>query len=168
MAKRRIMKNLLIALIFLLINCIPKSFAVSEEEETVKVHFKEIEGRYAQLVDKTQFYVFRDSKGAVVPVEDSLEAEYYIQFAINSSLMRLKNPEDKIYEVVVKVKPKENSSLVGMTEAKDEGKWDEVVTHLSKELADNLVSIFKRILKEKYKEETPEPEEETEKEIKNE
>lgn len=162
------MKNLLIAVIFLLINCIPKPFVVSEEEETVKVHFKEIGGRYAQLVDKTQFYVFRDSKGAVVPVEDSLEAEYYIRFSINSSLMRLKNPEDKIYEVVVKVKPKENSSLIGMTEAKDEGKWDAVVTPLSKELADNLVSIFKRILKEKYKEEKPEPKEKIEEEIENE
>jgi hypothetical protein len=167
MAKRR-MKNLLIAVIFLLINCLPKPFAVLQEEETVKVHFKELEGRYAQLVDKTQFYVFRDSKGGVAPVEDSLEAEYYIQFAVNSSLMRLKNPEDKIYEVVVKVKPRENSSLVGMTEAKDEGKWDAVVTPLSKELADNLVSIFKGILKEKYKEEIPEPEEEIEEAIENE
>lgn len=158
------MRYILIALIFLLTNCIPKPFVVSQKEETIKVHFKEIEGRYGQLVDKTQFYVFRNSNGLVVPVEDSLEAEYYIRFAINSSLMRLKNPEDKIYAVVVKVKPKENSSLVGMTEAKDEGKWDEVVTPLSKELADNLVSIFKRILEEKYKEEIPEPEEEIENE----
>lgn len=142
----------------------PKPFVVSQEGETVKVHFKEIGGNYGQLVDKTQFYVFRNSNGWVVPVEDSLEAEYSIHFSINSSLPRLKNPEKKTYEVVVKVKSKKNSSLLGMTEAKGEGNWNEVVTPLSKELADNLLPIFKGILKEKNKEETPEPE----KEIKNE
>jgi hypothetical protein len=163
MAKNR-MRNFLIAAIFLVGNCIPKPFAISQKKETIKVHFKEIEGRYGQLVDKTQFYVLRDSKGWVVPVEDSLEAEYYIRFSINSSLMRLKNPEDKTYEVVVKVKHKRNSSLLGMTEAQDKGKWDEVVTPISKKLADNLVAIFNGILKERNKEEAPEPE----KEIKNE
>jgi hypothetical protein len=163
MAKRR-MKNLLIAVIFLVINCIPRSFAISQKEETINVHFKEIEGRYGQLVNKTQFYVFRDSDGWIVPVEDSTEAAYYITFAINSSLKRLKDPEVKVYEVVAKVKHKENSSIIGMTEASVEGKWSDVATLLSKELADNLVSIFKGILKEEKKEEIPEPEEEIENE----
>lgn len=142
----------------------PKPFAIPQEGETVKVHFKEIEGIYNQLVDKTQFYVFRNSKGWVVPVEDSLEAEYYIRFSINSSLVRLKNPEDKMYDVIVKVKPRENSSLIGMTGAKEEGRWNEIVTPLSKELANNIIPIFKDILIEKNKEEMPEPEKETENE----
>lgn len=163
MAKNRI-KIFSISTIFLIISCIPKPFAVSREGETVKVYFEEIRGSYSQLVDKTQFYVLRNSNGWIVPVEDSLKAEYYTQFSINSSLSSLKNPEVKIYEVFVRVKHKKNPSFFGMTEAKDKGRWDEVVTPISKELADNLVSMFNEILKEKNKKETPEPE----KEIKNE
>jgi hypothetical protein len=161
MAKNR-MKNLLIGILFLVINCIPKPFAVSQEGETIKIYFKEIEGRYGQLVDKTQFYVFRDSKGWVVPVDDSLEAEYYIRFSINSSLMRLKNPEDKIYDVIAKIKPKESSSFIGMTEASDKGKWDEVVTPLAKELTNNIVPIFDNIRKEREKEKIRKQEQEKE------
>ena len=142
----------------------PKSFVIPQDGETVKVHFKNIGGIYGQLVDKTQFYVFRNSNGWVVPVEDSLEAEYHIKFTVNSSIPRLTNPEDKMYDVIAKVKLRKSSSLAGMTEAKDEGNWNEVVTPLSKELADNLVPIFKGILKEKNKEEILEPEKETENE----
>ncbi len=160
------MKKILLSVVFFIISCIPKPFAVPQQEgETKKVYFEEIEGRYGQLVDKTQFYVFRDSKGWIVPVEDSLEAEYYVSFAINSSLPRLKNPENKIYEVVVKVKPKENSSLAGMTTAKKEGNWNYVVDKLAKKLAGNLTSIFDDILK---KEKEAREAAEVEKEIENE
>jgi hypothetical protein len=158
------MRNLFIVLIFIIINCMPKPFVVPQEGKTVKVYFKKIGGNYGQLVEKTQFHVFRNSNGWVVPVEDSLKAEYYIKFIINSYIPNLKNPEDKMYDVIVKVKLRENSSLVGMAEAKDKGNWNEIVTPLSKGLADNLVPIFERILKEKNKEETPEPEKETENE----
>ena len=135
------MKKLFITGILIILSCMPKPFAVQQEGETKKVYFKEIEGRYSQLVGKTQFYVFRDSKGRVLPVENKKEADYEITFTINSSLPRLKNPEDKIYEVVVKVKPKGNSSLAGMTTAKKEGNWDYVVDKLAKEAQnfDNVV-----------------------------
>ena len=141
------MKKYFFLVIFAILSCIPKPFAVQQEGETKKVYFEEIEGRYGQLVGKTQFYVFRDSKGRVVPVENPEDADYQIGFSINSSLPRLKNPENKIYEVVVKVKPKENSSLAGMTTAKKEGNWNYVVEKLSKKLAGNLTSIFDDIFK---------------------
>jgi hypothetical protein len=156
------MRNLFIALSFVIINCMPKPFVVPQEGQTVKVHFKKIRGNYGQLVEKTQFHVFRNSNGWVVPVEDSLKAEYCIQFSINSYIPNLKNPDDKMYDVIAKIKLRENSSLVGMTEAKDKGNLNEIVTPLSKELADNLVPIFKGFLKEKNKEEIPKPEKETE------
>jgi hypothetical protein len=162
------MKRLFLAVILLIVTCIPKPFAVPQQGETIKIHFKKIEGRYGQLVDKTQFYVFRDSKGWVVPVEDSVAAEYCVQFSINSSLMRLKNPEDKIYEVIAKIKNKGSSSFIGMTEASDKGKWDEVVTPLAEELTNNIVPIFDNIRKEREKEKTQEREQEQEKKPQNE
>ncbi len=163
MAKNR-MKYLFSGIVFLLISCIPKPFAVSREGEKVKVYFKEIGGRYGQLVEKTQFYVFRDSKGMIVPVEDSLDAEYYILFSINSSLTNIRNPEDKIYDVIVKVRPRDTSTLIGMAVSKDEGTWEEVVTPISRELANNLLPIFEGILKERNKKKTPVPEEENQNE----
>jgi hypothetical protein len=156
------MRNILFAAIFLVMSCIPKPYAISQKNNTTKVYFKEIEGRYGQIVDKTQLYVLRNSKGYFVPVEDSMEAQYYVHFEINSSLPRLKNPENKTYEVVVKVRPKDNSSLVGLAEAKDNGKWTDVVSPLSQELARNLVSIFKRLTKPEK--EIPPPENEKENE----
>jgi len=167
MAESR-MKRLFLSVILLLITCIPRPFAVPQQGETIKIHFKEIEGRYGQLVDKTQFYVFRDSKGWVVPVDDSLEAEYFIRFSINSSLMRLENPEDKIYDVIAKIKPKESSSFIGMTEASYKGNWDEVVTTLAKELTDNIVPIFDNIRKEREREKEKIRNQEQEKEPQNE
>jgi hypothetical protein len=161
MAKNR-MKYLFITFIFIIINCMPEPFVVSQEGETLKVYFKKIGGNYDQLVEKTQFYVYRNSNGWIVPVEDSLAAKYHIRFSINSSLPHLKNPENKMYDIIVKVKQKGSSSLAGMTEAKDEGNWNEVATPLSKELADNLLSIFEVMLKKKNKEEILKPEKETE------
>ncbi len=163
------MKKILVATVFfVVIGCVSKSFVVSQKGETVRVYFKGIEGRYGQLVDKTQFYLFRDSEGWVVPVEDSLEAEYYIDFSINASFAQLKNPDVKVYEVVVKVKSKKNSSIVGMSEARDKGNWNAVVTSLSKELSGNLVAIFNGILEVKAERIVPPKEPEKEEKIEDE
>jgi len=141
------MRNLLLGTISLIISCTPKSFVVSQKDETLGVYFEDVAGRYGLIKDKTQFYLFKDSQGRIVPVNDSLEAQYSIQFKINSTVSSLKDPEEKIYNAIVSVRAKGESSLKGMAEAKREGEFKDVLTPISKELANNLVSLFKNISK---------------------
>ncbi|MEO0292673.1 MAG: hypothetical protein ABIN61_00425 [candidate division WOR-3 bacterium] len=152
------MRKLFFLVILLVINCI-SNFATSQKTDTIPIYFEKISGRYGILGDKTQLYVLKNSKGKFIPVEDSLKAKYFVKFHITSSLSGLKNPDYKIYEVIAKVKAKESSSIVGITEAKYKGKWEDVVSFLSQNTGRNLVSILKRVTKTEKPPLPSEPEE---------
>lgn len=136
----------------LILNCASNSYIVTSKGKTISVYFIEPElTRDGLIKDKTEFYLFRDSKGSIVPGQDSTKSEYLILLRIHSRPSNLMEPEKRLYEAIVHLKSVSDGSLIGMAEARAEGEFNQILSSLSKNLSKGLISIFKKLPEDENK-----------------
>lgn len=141
--------NLFLFGVILFFTCAPKSYMWTTEGKTINVYFiKPNIKENVMLVDKTQFHLFRDSEGSIVPVRDSTNADYFIQFRINTQRLELREPENKLYEITVWIESAKDKSLSGMTVAKAKGKIINYIESIAKKISSDLISVFNELYKE--------------------